>query len=106
LKTELQNACSVAQFAGTLYSHEGVFYNPLAFALAKDALTHDGPGDLSSIDVVSECQKIVADGLGLPDLLATEGAIVIAALEIAAAYVNGSYTEPPIMGYDQKDTPS
>jgi len=73
-----------------LYAHEGVLYNPLAFALAKDALTHDGPGPLSRIDVVSECQKIVADGLGLPDLLATEGDIVIAAYEIIA-YPNQTY---------------
>jgi hypothetical protein len=58
------------------------------------------------IDVMSECQNIVADGLGLPDLLATEGAIVVAAFEIAAAYVNGSYTEPPTVGYVQKDTPA
>lgn len=55
---------------------------------------------------MSECQKIVADGLGLPDLLVTEGAIVIAAFEIAAVYVNGSYTGPPFMGYAQKDTPA
>jgi len=60
------------QPAGTLYTHEGVLYNPLAFALAKDALTHNRPGNLSRIDVVSEFQKIVADGLGLPDLLASE----------------------------------
>lgn len=102
---ELQNVCTVAQPAGTLYAHEGVLYNPLAFALAKDALTHAGPGDLSRIDVVSECQKIVADGLGLPDVLATEAAIVIAAYEIIA-YPNQTYTEPSIMAYAQKDTPA
>jgi len=67
---------------------------------------HGGPSNLNMIDVMSECQNIVADGLGLPDLLATEGAIVVAAFEIAAAYVNGSYTEPPTVGYVQKDTPA
>jgi hypothetical protein len=59
-----------------------VLYNPLAFALAQYALTHDGPSSLSRKDVVSKCQKIVADGLGLLDLLATEGATVIAAHEL------------------------
>ena len=101
---ELQNACPL-QPAGTLYSHEGVLYNPVAFALAKDALTHPGPGSLSRIDLASECQKITADGLGLIDIFATEGVIVIAAIEIIAAYANGTYTEPPIMPYAQKDTP-
>lgn len=52
---------------------------------------------------MSECQKIIADGLDLPDLLATEGVIVIAAYEIRA-YPNQTYTEPPIMGYARKDT--
>jgi hypothetical protein len=63
---------TLAQPAGTLSTHEGVLYNPLAFALAKDALTHNRPDNLSRIDVVSELQKVVADGLGLPDLLASE----------------------------------
>jgi hypothetical protein len=71
--SELQNVCSVIRPAGTLYAHEGVLYNPFAFALAKDALTHEGPGELSRIDVVSECQKIVADGLGFPDLWRRKG---------------------------------
>jgi hypothetical protein len=81
-----------------LYAHEGVLYNPLAFALAKDELTHEGPGELSRIDVVSECQKIVADGLGLSDLLATEGDILTAVYKIIV-YPNRTYTEPPNMEY-------
>jgi hypothetical protein len=40
---ELQNACTVDQPAGTLYTHERALYNPLAFTLAKDALMHDAP---------------------------------------------------------------
>lgn len=49
-----------------------MLYNPLAFALAKDALTRPGPGNLSRINVTAECQKIVPDGLGLVDILANE----------------------------------
>ncbi len=51
--------------------------------------------DLHRIDVVSECQKLVADGLGLQDLL-VEGVIFISAYEIEA-YPNETYTESPIM---------
>lgn len=64
--------CSVFQPAGTLYFHEGMFFNPLAFALAEDALVNEGPGNLSRIDVGKECQKIVPDGLSLIDVLVTE----------------------------------
>lgn len=102
---ELQNVCTVAQPGGTLYDHEGVLYNALAFALAKDALTHDGPADLSRIDVVSECQKIAADGLSLTDILATEGMTFKALFEILT-YQPRTTTEPPIMPYAQKDIPA
>ena len=95
----------MAQPGGTLYFHEGVLYNALAFALAKDALTHDGPGELSRIDVDAECQKIAADGLSLADVLATEATIPIALYQIIA-YPNKTLTEPPIMPYAQKDTPA
>lgn len=94
----------VAQPGGTFYFHEGVLYNGLAFALAKDALTHPGPGDLSRINVVAECQKIAADGLSVADILATEATIPIAAYEIVA-YPNKTTVEPPIMPYSQKDIP-
>jgi hypothetical protein len=103
--TEVQATCSVFQPAGTLYFHEGVLYNPLAFALAKDALVNGGPGQLSRINVTDECQKIVPDGLSLEDVLATEATIPIAALYIVL-YPNKTLTEPAIMPYAQKDIPS
>lgn len=61
--------CTVAQPGGTLYTHEGLLYNALALALAKDALMNDGPWDLSRIDVVAECQKVVTSGLSLVDII-------------------------------------
>lgn len=102
---ELQDVCTVAQPAGTVYTHEGVLYNPLAFALAKDALINSGPGQLSRINVVEECQKIVSDGLNLEDVLATEATIPIGAVYIET-YPNKVLTEPPIMLYAQKDLPA
>ena len=102
---ELQNICTITQPAGTIYAHVGVLYNPPEFALAKDALPHDGPGSLSTIEVVSEYQKILADGLGVFDVLTTEGDIVVAAYKFTA-YPNQTYTEPPIIAYAQKDIPT
>jgi hypothetical protein len=88
--TELQNACTIAQPGGTLYTHEGVLYNALAFALAKDALTHAGPGDLS--------------GLSVADVLATE-AIMVELMLGALTYPTKLFTEPSIASYAQKDVP-
>lgn len=102
---EVQATCSVLQPAGTLYTHEGVLYNPIAFALAKDALINGGPGQLSRIDVEKECQKIVPDGLSLTDILAAEATIPIAALYIES-YPKKTLTEPAIMPYAQKDVPA
>jgi len=103
--TELQNTCTTAQPGGTLYFHETVLFSALAFALAKDALTNGGPGNLSRIDVDAECQKIAPDGLSLLDLLVTEDQIVIAAYDIVS-YPNRTLVEPPIMGYAQKNVPA
>lgn len=41
--TFLQGACA-GQPAGGLYTHEGVLYNPVAYALVVDVLQHTGPG--------------------------------------------------------------
>jgi hypothetical protein len=95
----------VAQPGGTLYTHEGVLYNALAFALAKDALINDGPGDLSRIDVAAECQKIVTSGISLLDVLATE-AIVVELVLGALTYPDKELTEPAIASYARKDVPA
>lgn len=64
-----------------------------------------GPGQLTRIDVDGECQKIVADGLSLEDVLATEATIPIAAVYIET-YPNKVVAEPAIMPYAQKDVPA
>ncbi|PIG81081.1 hypothetical protein AARAC_011018 [Aspergillus arachidicola] len=45
----LQTICA-NNAAGGLYTHEGVLYNPLAWALTVDALLHDGPSNITRID--------------------------------------------------------
>ncbi|KAG9254172.1 uncharacterized protein F5Z01DRAFT_707780 [Emericellopsis atlantica] len=94
---EVQKVCK-GGLAGTLYTHESTLANPLAFALAKDALTHSGPGDLSRLDLGSVCASYLAPGLGLDDFLVTENAIVIAALSLVT-YLPKAAEEPALRGY-------
>lgn len=86
------------QPAGGVYLHEGVLYNPLAWALAVDALTHDGPGDPSRIDIDTVCGQILAPQLQLDDMLGTEGILLIALVEILT-YEPKVGQEPSIAGY-------
>lgn len=84
--------------AGTFYTHEGVLYNPLSFALAKDALTNGGPGQVSRLDLNTVCNEIISPGLNLEDVIITEESIVIAAVSIVL-YPDKVTEEPPIMSY-------
>jgi hypothetical protein len=69
----LQDICGSLLPGGASYNtHEGVLYNALGFALAKDSLTNGRSADLTKLDTAKECQKLVADGLVLGDVLATE----------------------------------
>ncbi|KAF2084428.1 alpha/beta-hydrolase, partial [Saccharata proteae CBS 121410] len=94
---ELQQICN-GKPAGLFYTHEGVLYNPVAFALAKDALIHGGPGQVGRIDLNDLCQEFATDGLSLTDVVATEGVIGIAAAALLA-YEAKLYAEPALMKY-------
>jgi hypothetical protein len=94
---ELQAICN-GQPAGSFYTHEGVLYNPIAFALAADALQNAGPGLISRINTATLCQTIATAGLSLNDILATEGNIPVA-LAAVALYTPKQTTEPAIKGY-------
>lgn len=93
----LQSACK-NQPAGGVYTHEGVLYNPLAWALAIDAITHDGPADLARLDLDKVCQQILPPELELVDLLGTEGLLLVAAAELLV-YLPHAFLEPPIKEY-------
>lgn len=88
-----------------LYTHEGVLQNALAFTLAKDALTLDGFGYLSRIDVASGYQKIIMSGVSVADVLATK-AIVVELVLGALTYQTKLFTEPAIASCAQKDVPA
>lgn len=94
---EVQKVCATYP-AGTFYTHEGVLYNPLAFAVAVDALTNDGPGNLSRIAVEEICSTYLAPGLGLDELLVTENAILTAGLSLLL-YLPKVVDEPAIREY-------
>ncbi|KAJ5092124.1 hypothetical protein NUU61_006994 [Penicillium alfredii] len=96
----LQTVCA-GQPAGGFYTHDGVLYNPLAWALAIDAITHDGPASLSRINLAQVCQGILWPTLDLKDMLATEGLLLIAVMELLA-YQPPALDEPPIKEYTKK----
>lgn len=93
----LQTVCA-GQLAGGVYTHEGVLYNPLAWALAIDAITHEGPADLSRLDLAQVCQRELPPALNLEDLLGTEGILLVAVAELLA-YRPQPTSEPPIKAY-------
>lgn len=93
--TFLQGACA-GEAAGLLHTHEGVLYNPVAYALVVDALQHTGPGNFER--VTGSCQDIVAPGLSLSDVIETEALIPLAVLNIFS-YLPRALSEPPIKSY-------
>jgi hypothetical protein len=93
--TFLQGAC-LAEPAGLLYTHEGVLYNPVTYALVVDALQHPGPGTFSRVS--AQCGAIVAPGLSLSDVIETEALIPLAVLNIFA-YSPKVDSEPVLKAY-------
>lgn len=93
----LQSICA-HEPAGGMYTHRGVLYNPLAWALTIDALTHDGPGRPSRVNVTTVCQQSIPPQLGLDDLLGTEGLLLVSLSE-TLRYRPKTFAEPDILGY-------
>lgn len=93
---EVQKICP-GQPAGSFYTHEGILYNPIGYALLVDALSHNGPGQVSRIDLSSICGEYLTPGLDLSDLLLTENTILVAVVAILL-YPNSITQEPAIKG--------
>ncbi|KAI2998501.1 hypothetical protein CBS147346_8162 [Aspergillus niger] len=93
----LQSICA-HEPAGGMYTHRGVLYNPLAWALTIDALSHDGPGRPSRVNVTTVCQQSIPPQLGLDDLLGTEGLLLVSLSE-TLRYRPKTFAEPDILGY-------
>ena len=92
---EVQLVCPAGSPGGSFYTHEGILYNSLGFALAVDALTHRGPGRPARLDLATVCANYLTPGLDLTDFLLTENSILIAGAAIVA-YPNKVFNEPPI----------
>lgn len=100
--TPIQLACR-GKPAGSFYFHSTMLVNPLAYALFVDALTHEGPGDLSRIDLDTVCDQLLPPMLGLKDLLGTETVTTVLGpldtLAYALSHVDDNGTEPAVMAY-------
>ncbi|KAJ6051897.1 hypothetical protein N7460_002431 [Penicillium canescens] len=97
--TQIQLACPGLP-AGTFYTHDPMLFNPLVYALFVDALTHEGPADLSRVDLDTVCNQILAPGLVLTDLLGTEVEVyVYNVIDFMSFGYMGSSEEPPIKDY-------
>ncbi|KAK1967454.1 alpha/beta-hydrolase [Colletotrichum sublineola] len=93
---EVQKACPNTQ-ASLDVTHEGILYNPVAFALLKDALAHEGPGRLERIDK-KVCGDISAGKLGGDEIEATDDVLDDAKRE-CLLYDDKVEGEPDIKGY-------
>lgn len=98
---EVQTTCPIGTAGGSFYSHEGTLYNPLGYALAVDALKHDGPGDPKRLDLAKVCAPYLTPGLDLADFLITENVILVAGVTIVT-YPQKVTQEPPIKRESRK----
>ncbi|KAK0947255.1 hypothetical protein LTR29_001210 [Friedmanniomyces endolithicus] len=94
---EVQTICA-GQPAGSFYTHEGILYNALGYALAVDALSHAGPGKVSRLNLASVCASYLTPGLDLSDFVLTEDSIAVAGVAILV-YPNKVVAEPAIKSY-------
>lgn len=95
--TFLQQACFWKP-AGGKYLHEGVLFNPVAYALVVDALQNEGPGKFDRVK--GQCSKSVADGLTKEDVAATT-ALIPEAAAFTLVYQLKVVQEPEIKSYAQ-----
>lgn len=84
--------------AGSAYTHEGILFNPLTWALIKNALSHAGPGSLTTSQLNSLCAKYAPALLDATDVRTTLSVSVVQDYNIFA-YSNQVTVEPPLMSY-------
>jgi len=101
--SQVQTVCP-NQAAGGNFTHEGMLYNSLAFALAVDAMSNPGPANVNRLDLKTVCAAALSPGLTAADKSTTDATIGEAAANILA-YTKGVTAEPPIKAYAAKDTP-
>ena len=110
---QVQTICP-GQPAGGNFTHEGMLYNPVSYALAMDALTHSGPGQVSRLDLATVCAELASPGITPQDIVLSEGKPPLPRVKVhtltaietlvvfsvaLALYEPKVVTEPPIMSY-------
>lgn len=95
---EFQTVCPAGSPGASFFGHATSLYNPLGYALVVDALTHDGPGLASRVDLTSACSTFSAPGLTIADNLET-AALIPLALVLDLEYFPKGITEPPLKAY-------
>lgn len=96
--TFIQKACA-GKLGGIPYTHEGVMFSNLAYELTVDALLHDGPGQVSRLNLDDVCSVVATEGLESEDIIHTMGTILVAGFNIGTQ--TPTYGEPPIKPYAQ-----
>ncbi|PYH42502.1 esterase/lipase family protein, partial [Aspergillus saccharolyticus JOP 1030-1] len=84
--------------AGLIWSHEGVLYNPLTWALLADAIQNGGSGSFQRIEMETVCMRSRAEGVGLLDAARTQ-ALAAAALKNILLYSPKPWREPELPLY-------
>ncbi|CAN8101477.1 unnamed protein product [Discula destructiva] len=95
---EYQVVCPPGSGGASFYGHATSLYNPLGYALVVDALTHDGPGLASRLNLAGVCAAFSAPGLTIADNLAT-AALIPGAFILDLLYNPKTLTEPPLQPY-------
>jgi hypothetical protein len=95
---ELQSTCAGHPAGGFLYGHAEVLASPLTYALVVDALNHDGPADLSRLDLQTVCANYAAPGLSLADVVATVGLTPMVGFVMLSSPVKQT-AEPDLIPY-------
>lgn len=95
---EFQTVCPAGSPGASFFGHATSLYNPLGYALVVDALTHDGPGLASRVDLASACSTYSAPGLTITDNLET-AALIPVALVLDLLYFPKGLVEPALKPY-------
>lgn len=82
--------------------HIPMITDAVAYALARDALEHDGPGDPARIDRAAACRALVADGMTPVDALINTSTYLPAG---ASIFLTRGKAEPALRPYAREALP-
>ena len=91
--------------AGSAYTHEGILFNPLTWALIKSALNHAGPGNLTTAQLKPLCAKYAPALLDATDVRTTLSVSVVQDYNIFA-YPDQVTKEPKLKSYANYTVPA